>query len=434
MAKMKLKFDRVIASLILCILFIYTVPFVPALAERMTLLMIGLTVVLAIMAAVKHAWTDVVLAIVIGLTFGLARLKFDQVDDLSFVFRTAAVLAFVGLHVTLFIGPWSRFTAHFRNFYKHRRHVGVATFLLALTHASLIMKIYFNYDMEQAFSSTFVFFGYTAFFILLWLALTSWDYVQKHIKNKWWGVVHTGLLVVYLGMVMYVNSVSLDITTWHNVLFGTFLVYWLAAAPWGVIRKMVKRVNGWKQLHVLVYIAYTSVIVHVWTGVVSLLEPWVQALFWTFVVAVVTSHAIGWALMIKKALKKRGGSSEVIELNGGRYHLVGQADEFEEGKGQKKQVGNQELAVFRYNNEFFGLASICPHQGGPIADGEVVNGYVECPWHKWQFSVESGGGPPGFPDCIPYYSAVVQDNSVYVNEQSTEQCKEEDGHTTFQQS
>lgn len=425
------KLDRVKISLLLVVIFIYTVPFIPALAERMVAGVVVLMIVLGIMAAVKKAWTDVVITMVIALTFIIGRLQFNQVPDTDFTFRTAAALAFVFLNVTLFIGPWSRFTPHFQKFYKHRRHVGVTTFLLALTHASLIMKIYFHYSPEQAFSASFVFFGFTGLFILLWMALTSWDYVQKHFKSTWWIAIHTGLFVIYAGMVGYMYTVAVDLTMIQKMLLGSFLLFWLLAAPWSLPRKILRRVNGWKQLHVLVYLAYASVITHIWTGVVSQLDTWVQALFWTMIVGVITSHAIGWVMILKKYMEKSGKSSELISVDGKDYCLVGSVNDFEHGKGALRDVGDESLAVFRNNDAFFALASHCPHQGGPIAEGEIVNGYVECPWHKFQFSVEEGSGPPGFPDCIPYYPGTVQNNNVYISTTSTGKCNEVDGHTKF---
>ena len=56
---------------------------------------------------------------------------------------------------------------------------------------------------------------------------------------------------------------------------------------------------------------------------------------------------------------------------------------------------------------------------------KIVNGYVECPWHRYQFSVQNGLGPPGFADCIAYYDTQVQNGAVYVSlerVQNKDQC------------
>lgn len=48
------------------------------------------------------------------------------------------------------------------------------------------------------------------------------------------------------------------------------------------------------------------------------------------------------------------------------------------------------LAIFRYQGQLFALDGICAHQGGPMAQGEVSHGCVTCPWHGWQYELETG--------------------------------------------
>jgi sulfoxide reductase heme-binding subunit YedZ len=51
---------------------------------------------------------------------------------------------------------------------------------------------------------------------------------------------------------------------------------------------------------------------------------------------------------------------------------------------------NKAMAVFEENGEYFVTNFICPHQGGPISEGKLVDGIVECPWHGWKFDVKTG--------------------------------------------
>ena len=48
------------------------------------------------------------------------------------------------------------------------------------------------------------------------------------------------------------------------------------------------------------------------------------------------------------------------------------------------------LALFRRGEEVIALDGICPHQGGPLASGEVKGSTLTCPWHGWQFDLPSG--------------------------------------------
>lgn len=418
-------------SILIALLFIYGAQYIPALEPYYVQTLVGTMVVLAVIAAVNKSWVDVVSTLFIGAVFFFARLKFDQVDPYSFTFRTAAITAFAYLNLALLIGPWARFTKWFRNFYKHRRHIGVTMFLLALLHASLVMSQYFNYSLGQAFASTFVFFGFTGLFILFFMAVTSWDHVQVHFKNSWWKVAHPLLLAVYVGLILYMRSVSLDLATWHVVLLSAFILFWLLVAPWSLPRVLLKQVKGWKQLHMLVYIVYASIITHMWTGVVQLQADWIQAVFWTLIGITALSHAVGWVMVIVKHVnKKRTGQPEA--LNGTQMAKVGSVDSFEDGRGQRFELPNGvPVAVFKNGDSFFTMSAICPHQNGPIENGIIVNGFVECPWHRWQFNTADGSGPPEYPDCIPYYETLVRNGVVYVAIEPTGKCQDNNGHTEF---
>jgi len=48
------------------------------------------------------------------------------------------------------------------------------------------------------------------------------------------------------------------------------------------------------------------------------------------------------------------------------------------------------FAVYNVDGEFRVMDGICPHAGGPLGKGTLHNGVVTCPWHGWQFDVQSG--------------------------------------------
>lgn len=53
-------------------------------------------------------------------------------------------------------------------------------------------------------------------------------------------------------------------------------------------------------------------------------------------------------------------------------------------------VDGIEIAVILTDGEYHALQNVCPHQGGPVGEGKVDDGSVYCPWHGWQFDLESG--------------------------------------------
>ena len=424
---MKIHFDRIKAFILLALVFIYGAPFVSVIDENFILSGVVFMGVLALWSAARKAWFDVALTVVLGAAFGLGRLLFSDVSQNAYVIRSSATFAFVGLHLILLIGPLSRWSKAIRSIYEHRRHLGVATFLVAWLHASTVLRVYFDYDFEIAFGSSFVIFGEIALVIMLMLALTSWDKVQKYMKLKWWYIVHTLVLLWYIGFMYYSWPLSFDITTVEKVVLVGLGVFWVLIGPYALPKLLFKRVNGWKQLHLLVYVAYISLIFHSWNAYVSRMEGWVPVAYWILIGLTTVLHLYGRIVQLRQWRKTATHSSEALEADGVTYEYVAQEGAVENGKATRVIVNNAPVALFNDNGNYFGVSAMCPHQGGPLDKGEIVNGYVECPWHKWQFSSSDGQGPPDFPDCVPYYSAMVRDGKVYLSNEPTDRCKLKDG-------
>src|SRR5207247_208474 len=53
-------------------------------------------------------------------------------------------------------------------------------------------------------------------------------------------------------------------------------------------------------------------------------------------------------------------------------------------------------------------------QGGPLGDGQLVDGLLICPWHAYEYDPVTGAPPPGFKDCARAYPVDVRDDGVYV--------------------
>lgn len=62
-----------------------------------------------------------------------------------------------------------------------------------------------------------------------------------------------------------------------------------------------------------------------------------------------------------------------------------------EGKGIVVRLPNgTEVALFKVKGEVFALDNTCPHEGGPLGEGELTDYQIQCPWHAWDFDVRSG--------------------------------------------
>ncbi len=71
---------------------------------------------------------------------------------------------------------------------------------------------------------------------------------------------------------------------------------------------------------------------------------------------------------------------------------VGSSDEFAEGEVRALAVGEKQVALVRHDSTLFALDGRCPHQGGPLGEGNLCAGALRCPWHGYDFDLKSGRG------------------------------------------
>ena len=72
-------------------------------------------------------------------------------------------------------------------------------------------------------------------------------------------------------------------------------------------------------------------------------------------------------------------------------HNLGPLDQIPLGEGRAFTVGSNQVAVFRLRDgRVRALSAVCPHRGGPIADGTTDGRVVLCPLHLNAFELDTG--------------------------------------------
>ncbi len=70
---------------------------------------------------------------------------------------------------------------------------------------------------------------------------------------------------------------------------------------------------------------------------------------------------------------------------------LGQLTTIPRGEGRVFRVGGQSIAVFHTrDSNVFATETMCPHRGGPLADGLVGAQKVICPLHNFVFDLTTG--------------------------------------------
>jgi nitrite reductase (NADH) small subunit len=92
-------------------------------------------------------------------------------------------------------------------------------------------------------------------------------------------------------------------------------------------------------------------------------------------------------------LSAGGRSPDTPAVDG---HRLGPVDQIPFGEGRTFDVDGEQVAVFRLRSgRLHALAAVCPHRGGPIADGQLDDRVVLCPLHLNAFELATGCSTTG---------------------------------------
>lgn len=78
-----------------------------------------------------------------------------------------------------------------------------------------------------------------------------------------------------------------------------------------------------------------------------------------------------------------------------------------EGQPHRVTVKGQAIVLVRSQGRLHAIGATCSHWGGPLEQGTLVDGCVECPWHGSRFRLEDGGVERG-PATSPQLAYDVQ--------------------------
>lgn len=280
----------------------------------------------------------------------------SAISDPILAMRALATCAYLMLHVILCIGPLARLDRRFLPLLYNRRHLGVATFLVGFAHGFLAIGFYHGFGVVHPLVSL----------------LTS---NPNYTSLASFPFEILGLLA--LGILFLMAATSHD--------------FWL--------RNLGAR--AWKRLHMLVYVAYGLLVMHVALGILQTQRSgWLAALVSLGVVAVA---GLQLAAGLRERRHDKAGTGRGA-LGGDNWVAVACVDDIAEQGGCTVTAGDGErIALFRHDGGVSATTNVCAHQGGPLGEGKIIDGCVTCPWHGWQYRPENGQSPPPFSERIHTY-------------------------------
>jgi len=94
---------------------------------------------------------------------------------------------------------------------------------------------------------------------------------------------------------------------------------------------------------------------------------------------------------------------------------VAPLEDLPDGRGMRVEVGDRRIAVFRIGAFVYAIGDLCSHAEASLAEGEVLEGAVECPRHGAEFDLATGE-PRSLPATTPVetYTTEVDDGIVFL--------------------
>lgn len=298
------------------------------------------------------------------LFFGLHAVWYPQATFETVFIRAFGWLALLLLHVILIVGPLARLNPKFLIILYNRRHLGVTMFLMGAIHGVFSIMNFHSLSDTHPIRSVFLSnlrydsIGYFPFQVLGFLGLT-------------------------LLALMAASS--------HD--------FWLKNLG----------VRVWKSLHMMVYVAYALLLMHVLLGgLQNETSPWIFDPLLVGFILIVGLHLVA-------GFRELGNDKALDEHQKLDFLFACLVTDIPQDRAKIITVSGERVAIFKYDNKLSAVNNVCRHQGGPLGEGKVIDGCITCPWHGYQYLPANGQSPPPFTEKVETYQLKVEGNEVFIN-------------------
>lgn len=278
--------------------------------------------------------------------------------------RAFGWLAIFLLHVILISGPLARINRTFLIVLYNRRHLGVTMFVMGATHGifSILnfhslsdtnpIRSVFISNLNYGDLTTFPFqvLGFLGLIILALMATSSHDFWLKNLGPKVWKSLHMMVYVAYCLLIMHVVLGGLQNetnSTISNVLIGAFVI-----------------VTG----------------LHIWTG-----------------------------------FRERSTDNPISSDQKVDFIYACEVGDIRENRAKIVTVSGERVAIFKYEQQLSAVNNVCRHQGGPLGEGKIIDGCITCPWHGYQYLPGNGQSPPPFTEKVETYQLKLEGSQVFID-------------------
>ena len=72
------------------------------------------------------------------------------------------------------------------------------------------------------------------------------------------------------------------------------------------------------------------------------------------------------------------------------FEPAAKVDDVAAGTVKVVEVGGRSIALCNLEGRFYAVDDLCTHDNGPLGEGSLFNGTIECPRHGARFDVQTG--------------------------------------------
>ncbi len=278
--------------------------------------------------------------------------------------RAFGWMAILLLHVILVIGPLARINRKFLIVLYNRRHLGVTMFVMGAIHGIFSIINFHSLSDTNPVRSVFI-------------------------SNLDYGSLATFPFQV-LGFVG-LTILALMATSSHD--------FWL--------KNLGPKV--WKSLHMMVYVAYCILILHVVLG--GLQNETNPATFDVLMVAFV----VVTGLHVFAGFRERRTDTSISSDQKVDFVYACEIEDIQDDRAKIVTISGERVAIFKYEGQLSAVNNVCRHQGGPIGEGKIIDGCITCPWHGYQYLPGNGQSPPPFTEKLETYQLKLEGTQVFID-------------------
>ena len=95
---------------------------------------------------------------------------------------------------------------------------------------------------------------------------------------------------------------------------------------------------------------------------------------------------------------------------------VARIGDIQPGTGKTLDLKGTPIALFNVDGHYFAIHNTCPHEDGPLGEGELCGNIVTCPMHAYEFDVTSGECLTESAYCVEQFEVRLDGEDILVGE------------------